>query len=239
MDLIQNELIEKALALNFKSYFGVMTAINKECYYLWMCDLQYWLKKNKGILILVLPQDRSVVDYNEDKFPEHIYFYCIINYNENCTFKEINSSDPSSPLFKHFYEFEDALETALLEALKLIQIMEDQNILEDNKLIAEFIDLTPHKLFPNELSALDEISWMAVSVNTRKQFDEEDGEFNCFENYFEFHNSWEWLIPVIKKIYSMNPKWCKKKLTTLIFMGNREDTWKLVIKFIKQNNKTI
>ena len=73
-----------------------------------------------------------------------------------------------------------------------------------NKLIAEFIDLTPHNMFPDELQAPGEFSWMAVGVNVRADYDKEDDEFISFENLFEFHSSWDWLIPVIDKIYSMN-----------------------------------
>ena len=78
--------------------------------------------------------------------------------------------------------------------------MSEQEILDSNKLIAEFIELTPHDLFPDELQASGEFSWMAVIVNIKTNYAKECNEFNCFEDFFEFHSSWDWLMPVIEKI---------------------------------------
>lgn len=57
MDLIQNELINKAFTLGFKSYFGLMTSVNKECYHLWMADLQKWLREVHNINFWLYPQE--------------------------------------------------------------------------------------------------------------------------------------------------------------------------------------
>ena len=98
MDLIQNELINKAFTLGFKSYFGLMTSVNKECYHLWMNDLQKWLREahNIHIQIIFLPINNR-------------FIFAIYKYGED---------DIESVVEYETYEL--ALEAALQEALKLI-----------------------------------------------------------------------------------------------------------------------
>lgn len=79
-----------------------------------------------------------------------------------------------------------------------------EEILENNKLIAKFIDLTPHNLFPDELQAPDNFGWMAVNVNVNSDYAKEDNEFIGFEEFFQFHKSWDWLMPVVDKIELLN-----------------------------------
>ena len=116
-----------------------------------------------------------------------------------------------------------------------------------NKLIAEFIDLTPHNMFPDELQAPGEFSWMAVRVNIRADYAKEDDEFISFENLFEFHSSWDWLIPVIDKIYSMNEYIEYKDYMNNIICDGEIDintkfiqiTFSDVVEFIKWYNNKI
>ena len=82
--------------------------------------------------------------------------------------------------------------------------MVKKEILEGNKLIAEFIDLTPHDMFPDELQAPDEFKWMAVKINVESDYDKLENEFISFENYFKFHSSWDWLMPVVEKIMQIS-----------------------------------
>ena len=70
--------------------------------------------------------------------------------------------------------------------------MNKKEIIENNKLIAEFVGLVPHSMFPDELSATGEFSWMAVRVNVTADYQKEDKEFISFEDLFEFHSSWDW-----------------------------------------------
>lgn len=78
--------------------------------------------------------------------------------------------------------------------------MTQKEILEGNKLIACFVGLTSHSMFPDELQAPDEFSWMAVGVNVESDFDKLEGNFTSFEYYFKFHASYDWLVPVLNKI---------------------------------------
>lgn len=78
--------------------------------------------------------------------------------------------------------------------------MTKEEILEGNKLIAKFIDLTPHELFPDEMSAPINFSWMATRINVSSMYAKEDNEFISFEDFFEFHSSYDWLMPVVEKI---------------------------------------
>lgn len=49
MKIIKNDLIDKTKELAFKSYFGLMTGINEECYHLWLEDLKKWLRDKHNI----------------------------------------------------------------------------------------------------------------------------------------------------------------------------------------------
>jgi len=74
-----------------------------------------WLKINQGIWILVLPQDKSAIDYRigENKYPNHALFFSIIKYEEDCSCKEcINTSDDKGELFLHFDSPQEAYNVA-------------------------------------------------------------------------------------------------------------------------------
>ena len=78
--------------------------------------------------------------------------------------------------------------------------MTREEMLEGNKLIANFVGLVPHNMFPEEYCAPDDFGWVAVRVNVRADYQKEDEEFTSFEDLFEFHSSWDWLMPVLEKI---------------------------------------
>jgi hypothetical protein len=82
-------------------------------------------------------------------------------------------------------------------------ILTQQEIIESNKSIAEFIDLTPHNMFPDELQAPDNFAWMAINVNINADYQKEYNEFKGFEYLFKFHSSFDWLMPVVEKIESL------------------------------------
>lgn len=134
--------------------------------------------------------------------------------------------------------------------------MTKNEILEGNKLIAKFIDLTPHNMFPDELQAPGEFSWMAVRVNTRAHYAKEDDEFISFENLFEFHSSWDWLMLVVEKIESLKhpvyissnncqiyekTSWGENNGWHIDSYGKNklEATYLAVVEFIKWHNKLI
>ena len=78
----------------------------------------------------------------------------------------------------------------------------NQNKMNDNKLIAEFMG--------SNLNGLE--SW---------QYEEE----------LQYHTSWDWLMPVVEKIYQLD--------SNADFFGsiNLEATYKEVVEFIKEHNK--
>jgi len=74
-----------------------------------------WLRVNHGIWVLVLPQDKSAIDYRigENKYPSHALFFSIIKYKEDCSCKEcINTSDDKGELFLHFDSPQEAYSAA-------------------------------------------------------------------------------------------------------------------------------
>ena len=68
------------------------------------------------------------------------------------------------------------------------------NITENNKLIAEFMGI----YFKNNEYQIDNenLRWMVISANSwLNDLEEQD---------FDFHSSWDWLMPVVEKIESLN-----------------------------------
>ena len=81
--------------------------------------------------------------------------------------------------------------------------MKKQEIIKGNKLISKFIGLTPHNMFPDELTAPFGFEWMAVSINTRYSMDKEIKNEMEYYKYFKFNSSWDWLMPVVEKIFNL------------------------------------
>jgi len=82
--------------------------------------------------------------------------------------------------------------------------MTQEEILEGNKLIAKFIGLEPHSMFPDEYTAPFGFEWMSVYMNCNFQYEREYHKDIIIESFMKFHNDWNWLIPVIAKIYSID-----------------------------------
>lgn len=69
-----------------------------------------WLREEKLIDILILPQDQSACD------PLPLYFFAIISYKDEICVELYNSSDKL-----HYSEFNEAREQAILKALTLVK----------------------------------------------------------------------------------------------------------------------
>ena len=116
MGLIQNKLIDKAFTLDFKSYFGLMTAVNKECYHLWMIDLQKWLREKHQIFIDI-GTDATVA-------PRYCIDIFIFKGNPKCLsceewdWEKVNIKPEE---WGFYYNYEKCLEKALEIALNLIK----------------------------------------------------------------------------------------------------------------------
>jgi len=119
--------------------------------------------------------------------------------------------------------------------------MTKEEILEGNKLIAKFVDLTPHDLFPDEMAGPDNFSWMATRVNVTSMYLKEDNEFISFEDLFEFHSSYDWLIPVVEKIEHIKDNEGNYKFSVNIgkdycaIIYNDFDGFQVVVKSVYQN----
>jgi hypothetical protein len=100
--------------LDNKKYFEAYSAPEQ-----WqVCE---WLRHNHGIWILVLPQDRSGVDFriNKSEYPSHALFFSIIKYEKNYSCKElINTSNDKGKLFLHFDTPQEAYSAAFDYILK-------------------------------------------------------------------------------------------------------------------------
>ena len=106
-----------------------------------------------------------------------------------------------------------------------------KNIIENNKIIAEFLNLTSQVIF--------EQVW-AVSENGKTNFYKKDE--------LKFHSDWNWLMPVIEKIESLgykidiskweNSQYCGIYLNGKKIAGNETSTkieavYNACIEFIK------
>ena len=96
--------------------------------------------------------------------------------------------------------------------------------MENNKLIAEFMQ------YPNHIDEESgETSYIIDSVH-------------CVDYNLDFHTSWDWLMPVVKKCrlesrceYDEDDNW--NEIHWALEECNLDKTHKTVVKFIKQYNK--
>jgi hypothetical protein len=70
--------------------------------------------------------------------------------------------------------------------------MESKEIIEGNKMIAEFMGLILHK--PDKTFNIEQW-WSGDSSDGRKK-----GEFVGYSHQLEYNTSWDWLMPVVEKI---------------------------------------
>lgn len=91
--------------------------------------------------------------------------------------------------------------------------MTKQEILENNQLIAEFMEFNPCKVYnykgkqydyylPNGFELIKEVE-TTIESNWCEILEEQD---NCFIEDLKFHKSWDWLIPVIQKLLTLKLK---------------------------------
>lgn len=75
------------------------------------------------------------------------------------------------------------------------------NILENNKLIAEFMGCVL-KSYPTAMKSPfhgRDVWWSDTSSNGKTR------GFHCIKGEEHYHDSWDWLMPVVEKIESLNP----------------------------------
>ena len=91
--------------------------------------------------------------------------------------------------------------------------MTDQQILEDNKLIAEFMGLKTYR---------DHIDHMNGSVETILC----QSPIDSTTQSMQFHSSWDWLMPVAKKIITL----CNEEREELFHSDYHKAIWKTIPK---------
>lgn len=101
---MKQELIE--LAIKHKFIPKNLSISWKEDYYLWMCELQQWLREVHNIYVVcnlfITDLEQKGADY---------YLFCY----------DLNNKSVIEDFIDNFVSYEEALETGLLEALKLIK----------------------------------------------------------------------------------------------------------------------
>ena len=108
---------------------------------------------------------------------------------------------------------------------------------EDNKLIAEFMGL--------ELDY--DMVWLSAQDNSNliygRDYPEwadikEVGHTTYVKVHIEYDRSWDWLMPVVEKIYSLGLENEPALLVRdALAEANRKDTYQAVVEFIKEYNK--
>ncbi len=94
----------------------------------------------------------------------------------------------------------------------------------NNKLIAEFME------FPTHTDAVDDRTIAYYVGESIMHTDNTENENDCdvfHPNDMQFHTSWDWLMPVVEKIYSIDDDVDFFKNISL------EDTYQAVIEFIE------
>ena len=119
--------------------------------------------------------------------------------------------------------------------------MNTHGFIECNKLICEFMG---YQIKGSDFIFPSEMQWLYIPSNI---YELEDGVYNfdCDVSSMKFHFSWDWLIPVIDKITSMNEyskfvdHTCSMVSKGGIHINTRfiETTWSDVVDFIKWYNQ--
>lgn len=79
-----------------------------------------------------------------------------------------------------------------------------QDIIEGNKLIAEFIEMIIHPA--TELSGNEILYQWPVNLKQNIGKDRNFPDINTYSlKRLQFHTSWDWLMPVLEKIPTLNP----------------------------------
>lgn len=110
--------------------------------------------------------------------------------------------------------------------------MTEQEILDGNKLIAEFMGAKPCKQHPN--------TQLFLTIKNNKNSSLQ------YWHLLKYHKSWDWLIPVIDKIYSSDYylDYCLSNLGQFnygIHINTKfiSSTFESVVKYLKWYNKNI
>ena len=96
--------------------------------------------------------------------------------------------------------------------------------MNNNKLIAEFME------FPTHTDAVDDRTIAYYVGGSIMHTDNTENENDCdvfHPDDMQFHTSWDWLMPVVEKIYSIDADVDFFKNISL------EDTYQAVIEFIE------
>jgi len=102
---------------------------------------------------------------------------------------------------------------------------------ENNKLIAEFMGLIIR----------DKDGNLPTSSQQHKLFVEEEWDKLYFvspysPNGLDYHESWDWLMPVVEKIEQVH-EGVPQELINLSLFSTRDEVYKAVVEFINQFNK--
>jgi hypothetical protein len=104
----------------------------------------------------------------------------------------------------------------------------EQKIIENNRLIAEFMGFTYEK----------NIGWYDNEMNMPQiVYDVQNG--NCFDELL-FNSSWDWLMPVVVECFDRQEEVSDDlsfKLNDTLLETNIESLYKIVVEFINQLNK--
>ena len=115
--------------------------------------------------------------------------------------------------------------------------------IEGNKLIAEFMGYElADKEYPSDGYWMGLRLPMFMDSDMTEWADTDNGRIRIPQSQLRFHSSWDWLVPVIDKIYSMND-YIKYKdnlgqFADGISINTKfiEVTWLSVVEFIEWNN---
>ena len=113
---------------------------------------------------------------------------------------------------------------------------------ENNKLIAEFMGVKPRMESPDVYTYNDGVFFMCREDNPEKVMD-------AIAGYVKYHTSWDWLMPVINKVKSIDDEFKIEEVGVydiveenetpeiIYYEYSIEETYKSIVEFIKSYNK--
>jgi len=108
---MKNELIKLAKDVGFVSKNHLVNLANDDYYYLWLCELQKWFRKEHKIHV------EPTLNFTNDEYPMHFNCGVMSNIDSITDFTWFGCKS----LYTFYKTYKDALEAGLFEALRLIK----------------------------------------------------------------------------------------------------------------------
>ena len=102
--------------------------------------------------------------------------------------------------------------------------------MKDNKLIAEFMGVDTQILSTGNIHSWSDAPFFYITEDSKEKVME------GIAKYSKYHESWDWLMPVVDKCYTSNMQHPNDNITQGLIDVDIKATYQAVVEFIKEYN---